>query len=140
MEKYNYKLFKGRWGISITIYGEVIEKKIFKEDCIVVRDNIYLSFSKDPLIKNELFCEEDRNAIFKALNMVAEDIVSNTQCHDGIVIQICSLQYDVCCYQEEDMVVAMLNWCSQVFGFELENIESIFDDSLNKYIFDIPAY
>ena len=55
MEKYNYKLFKGRWGISITIYGEVIEKKVFKEDCIVVRDNIYLSFSKDPLIKNELF-------------------------------------------------------------------------------------
>ena len=140
MEKYNYKLFKGRWGISITIYGEVIEKKVFKEDCIVVRDNIYLSFSKDPLIKNELFCEEDRNAIFKALNMVAEDIVLHTQCHDGIVIQICSLQYDVCCYQEEDMVVAMLNWCSQVFGLKLENIESIFDNSLNKYVFEFSAY
>ena len=133
MEKYNYKLFKGRWGISITIYGEVIEKN-------VVRDNIYLSFSKDPLIKNELFCEEDRNAIFKALNMVAEDIVLHTQCHDGIVIQICSLQYDVCCYQEEAMVVAMLNWCSQVFGFKLENIESIFDNSLNKYVFEFSAY
>lgn len=140
MEKYNYKLFKGRWGISITIYGEVIEKKVFKEDCIVVRDNIYLSFSKDPLIKNELFCEEDRNAIFKALNMVAEDIVLHSQCHDGIVIQICSLQYDVCCYQEEAMVVAMLNWCSQVFGFKLENIESIFDNSLNKYVFEFSAY
>ena len=140
MEKYNYKLFKGRWGISITIYGEVIEKKVFKEDCIVVRDNIYLSFSKDPLIKNELFCEEDRNAIFKALNMVAEDIELHTQCHDGIVIQICSLQYDVCCYQEEAMVVAMLNWCSQVFGFKLENIESIFDNSLNKYVFEFSAY
>ena len=140
MEKYNYKLFKGRWGISITIYGEVIEKKVFKEDCIVVRDNIYLSFSKDPLIKNELFCEEDRNAIFKALNMVAEDIVLHTQCHDGIVIQICSLQYDVCCYQEEARVVAMLNWCSQVFGFKLENIESIFDNSLNKYVFEFSAY
>lgn len=140
MEKYTYKWFKGRWGISITIYGEVIEKKVFKEDCIVVRDNIYLSFSKDPLIKNELFCEEDRNAIFKALNMVAEDIVLHTQCHDGIVIQICSLQYDVCCYQEEAMVVAMLNWCSQVFGFKLENIESIFDNSLNKYVFEFSAY
>ncbi len=31
MEKYNYKLFKGRWGISITIYGEVIEKKVLKK-------------------------------------------------------------------------------------------------------------
>ncbi len=105
-----------------------------------MRDNIYLSFSKDPLIKNELFCEEDRNAIFKALNMVAEDIELHTQCHDGIVIQICSLQYDVCCYQEEAMVVAMLNWCSQVFGFKLENIESIFDNSLNKYVFEFSAY
>lgn len=140
MEKYTYKWFKGRWGISITIYGEVFEKRLFKEDCIAVRDNIYLSFSKDPLIKNELFCEEDRNAIFKALDMAAEDIVLHTQCHDGIVIQICSLQYDVCCYQEEAMVVAMLNWCSQVFGFKLENIESIFDNSSNKYVFEISAY
>lgn len=72
--------------------------------------------------------------------MVAEDIVLHTQCHDGIVIQICSLQYDVCCYQEEAMVVAMLNWCSQVFGFKLENIESIFDNSLNKYVFEFSAY
>ena len=32
MEKYNYKLFKGRWGISITIYGEVIEKKVQYEE------------------------------------------------------------------------------------------------------------
>lgn len=133
-------MFKGRWGISITIYGAVIEKNFFKGDYIVVRDNIYLSFSKDPLIKNELFCEEDRNAVFKALNMVAEDIVLHTQCHDGIVIQICSLQYDVCCYQEEAMMVAMLNWCSQVFGFKLENIESIFDDSLNKYVFEISSH
>ena len=74
------------------------------------------------------------------LNLFAEDIVSHTQCHDGIVIQICSLQYDVCCYQEEDMVVAMLNWCSQVFGLKLENIESIFDNSLNKYVFGFSAY
>ena len=36
MEKYNYKLFKGRWGISITIYGEVIEKKVFKEGIIFI--------------------------------------------------------------------------------------------------------
>ncbi|WP_285945699.1 hypothetical protein [Thomasclavelia cocleata] len=30
----------------------------------------------------------------------------------GTTIQICSLQYDICYYQEEAMVVAMLNWCS----------------------------
>ena len=88
MKKCNYKLFKGRWGISITIYGEVFEKKHFKEECIVVKDNVYLSFSKNPLLKNELFCEEDRNAIFRALNMVTEDIVTHTQFCDGTVIQI----------------------------------------------------
>ena len=104
---------------------------------MVVRDNVYLSFSKNPLIKNELFCEEDRNAIFKALNMIAEDIALHTQYHDGTVIQICSLQYDVCYYQKEAMVVAMLNWCSQVFGFELENIENKFNNRLNQYIFEI---
>ena len=139
MEKYNYKLFKGRWGISITIYGKVFEKKYFNEEYIAVRDNVYLSFSKKPLLKNELFCEEDRNAIFKALNMVAEDITLHTQFCDGTVIQICSLQYSLCYYQEEAMVVAMLNWCSRAFGFKLEDIESKFDYNLNKYVFNISA-
>lgn len=140
MEKHKYMLQKGRWGISISIFGEVYDKKYFSDEYIVVHDDIYLSFSRNPLIKNEIFCEEDRTAIFKAIDMVSEYILLYSQFHNNTVIQICSLQYSLCYYQEEAMLVAMLNWCAETFNFKLREINAYFDNSNNKYIFDLSAF
>lgn len=136
MERYKYILFEGRWGISITIYGQVYSKNSFQDDCIEVCTGLWLSFSKYPLSENEIFCEEDRDAIYSALDMVKYDILSNSQAANGVVIQICSLQYSVCFYQKEAMIAAMINWCSKVFDFESKEIKSKFDKKSNKYIFD----
>lgn len=136
MEEYKYILFKGRWGISITIYGQVFDKKLFNEDCIEVCSGLWLSFSKHPLINNEIFCEEDRQAIFLAVDTVKQHILLNSQFSSRTVIQICSLQYSVCYYQKEAMTVAMMNWCSKVFGFEYKEIASSFDTERNRYIFE----
>ena len=136
MEEHKYILFKGRWGISINIYGQVFDKKIFQDDCIEVCNGLWLAFSDSPLIENEIFCEDDKEAIFSAINMVQECIMSNTQFSDGTVIQICSLEYNVCYYQKEAMIVAMINWCSKVFGFKYKEITSSFDKQNNRYIFD----
>ncbi len=140
MEKYVYILMKGSWGISIAIYGQVFDKAFFTDDMSTVCDGVCLSFCKEPLIKNEVFCKEDRESIFKAIKMVGGNIISNSPFHNNTVIQICSLQYSLCYYQEEAMVVAMLNWCSKTFNFELRNIESRFDYENNKYIFDLKEY
>ena len=140
MEKYVYILMKGNWGISIAIYGQVFDKACFVDDMITVYDGVYLSFCKEPLIKNEVFYKKDRESIFKAIKMVGANIISNSPFHNNTVIQICSLQYSLCYYQEEAMVVAMLNWCSKTFNFELKNIESRFDYENNKYIFDLKEY
>ncbi|MGN0403125.1 MAG: hypothetical protein ACI4HQ_12825 [Acetatifactor sp.] len=140
MEKHKYMLLKGRWGISISIFGEVYDKRYFGDECIVVHNGIYLSFSKNPLIKNEIFCEEDRTAIFKAIDMVSEYILLYSQFRNNTVIQICSLQYSLCYYQEEAMLVAMLNWCAETFNFELQEINTYFDNTNNKYIFDLSAF
>lgn len=140
MEKHDYILLKGRWGISISIFGEVYDKRYFCDECIEVHKGIYLSFSKNPLIKNEIFCEEDRTAIFKAINMVSDYILLNSQFHNNTVIQICSLQYDLCYYQEEAMLVAMLNWCAETFNFDLQEVRANFDYSNNRYSFDLSAF
>lgn len=140
MEKHVYILLKGSWGISIAIYGRVFDKTFFEEDSVAVSDGVYLSFCKEPLIKNEVFCKEDRESIFKAIKMVGDNIISNSPFHNNTVIQICSLQYSLCYYQEEAMVVAMLNWCSKTFNFELKNIDSKFDYENNKYIFNLKEY
>ena len=136
MEKHTYTLLKGSWGISITIFGRIFDKAFLGDDSIIADDGIYLSFSKEPLIRNEIFCKEDRESIFKAVKMVRDYIVSNSPFHNNTVIQICSLQYSLCYYQEEAMIAAMLNWCSKTFHFELKRIDSRFDYENNKYIFD----
>ena len=140
MEKHVYILFKGSWGISITIYGQVFDKNFFKDDYVTVGNGVYLSFCKEPLVKNEIFCKDDRESIFKAIKLVENNIISNSPFHNNTVIQICSLQYSLCYYQEEAMIIAMLNWCSKTFNFELKSIESRFDYINNKYIFDLKQY
>ena len=140
MEKHDYMLLKGRWGISITIFGEVYDKRHFGDECIEVHKGTYLSFSKNPLIKNEIFCEEDRNAIIKATNMVSNHILLNSRFHNNTVIQICSLQYDLCYYQEEAILVAMLNWCAETFNFDLQEVKAHFDYLNNRYFFDLSAF
>lgn len=99
-------------------------------------DGIYLSFSNKPLVKNEMFCEEDRNAIFKAVDMVGDRIHMNSPFHNNTVIKICSLQYDLCYYQEEGMVVVILNWCAKTFHFDMKEVRSSFDYINNRYIYD----
>lgn len=136
MQKHRYILFKGRWGISITIYGQIFDKRVFHDDCAEVCSGLWLSFSKHPLVENEIFCEEDREAVFCGIDMVKHDILSNSPFSDSTVIQICSLQYDVCYYQKEAMTVAMINWCSEVFGFRYKEIASSFDKENNRYTFD----
>lgn len=140
MEKHVYTLLKGSWGISIAIYGQVFDKTFFKDDSFIVNNGVHLSFCKEPLVKNEVFCMEDRESIFRAIKMVEDNIITNSPFHNDTVIQICSLQYSLCYYQEEAMVMAMLNWCSKTFHFELKNIDSRFDYENNKYIFDLPGY
>ncbi|MCM1184573.1 MAG: hypothetical protein NC337_14475 [Roseburia sp.] len=111
------------------------DKKYFDDDCIPVWERLYLSFSKSPLIKNEVFCEEDRTAIFRAIFMVKDKILLQDKSRET-VIRIGSLQYDVCYYQAEAMTAAMLNWCAEAFHFELPDIRVDFDTVNNRYVFD----
>lgn len=140
MEEHKYVLLKGRWGISITIFGQIFDKTIYKGESIAVDKGVFLSFSKEPIIKNEVFCEEDRESIYKAIKMVGNEIEKNNPFSHNVVIQICSLQYSLCYYQEEAMIIAMIYWCSKVFGFRLKEIGSKFDYLNNRYIFDFKEY
>lgn len=137
MKKHKYTLFNGRWGISILICGKIFNKNYFEEDCIVVRDGIWLSFNRHPLIGNEIFANEDKDSILRGIGNVSDKILLQSEFHDRTVIQICSLQYSLCYYQEDAMVVAMMNWCAKVFNFRFNEIESNFDYKNNKYIFKI---
>ncbi len=137
MYEYKYTLLEGRWGISITIFGELYDKNDVFDEIIAVRDGIYLSFSNKPLRKNEIFCKEDREAIYKAVDMIGDYIKVNSPLQNNTIIKICSLQYDLCYYQEEGMLIAMLNWCAKAFNFELQGIKSHFDHEKNRHIFDL---
>lgn len=135
MKEYKYMLFKGRWGISITIFGQVLDKNIFDGVCEKVCDGIWLSFNERSLDSREIFCEEDKISIHKGVYMMKDSILCNSCFDNRTVIEICSLRYNECYFQQEAMVIAMMNWCASVFGFECKEIESSFDYERNKYKF-----
>lgn len=135
MQEYTYRLFRGRWDISITIFGQILDKNVFHGDCKKVCDGIWLSFSEHPLDRAEIFCERDRISIYEGVNMVKGSILCNSPFADRTVIEIWSLQYNECYFQQEAMVIAMMHWCSSVFGFEYKEVESSFDRENNKYKF-----
>lgn len=88
-------------------------------------------------INTYIFClREDKEAIRYGISIIKDDILSNSTFYNGTVIQICSLQYNLCYYQKEAVSVAMMNWCSEVFGFKCKEIDSSFNKENNKYIFD----
>ena len=135
MQKYKYTLFKGRWDISITIFGQVLDKNVFNGVCEKVCDGIWISFSEHPLDREEIFCKRDRISIYEGVDMVKDSILRNTPFANRTVIEICSLQYNECYFQQEAMVIAMMNWCSSVFEFEYKEVESSFDREKNQYMF-----
>ena len=135
MNEYKYTLFKGRWAISITIFGQVLDKNKFHGNHKKVCDGIWLSFNEHSLDDKEIFCEEDRISIYKGVDMVKDSILYNSPFANRTVIEICSLQYNECYFQQEAMVIAMMNWCSSVFGFKYKKIESSFNHETNKYNF-----
>lgn len=137
MKEYNYVLFEGRWGISIRIFGQVLDKNAFDGACEKVCDGIWLSFNERSLDSREIICKEDRISICNGIDMVKDSILRNSPYENRTVIEICSLKYNECYFQQEAMVIAMMNWCSSVFGFDFKEIESSFDHAANYYNFKV---
>lgn len=87
------------------------------------------------MIKGELFCQEDTIYLVKGLKLVGSKIIEKS-IFDNTLIEVCSLQFSICYFQEDALIPAMMSWAAFAFDFEIPQIYVDFDKKNNKYIFD----
>lgn len=132
-----YYVQKSSWWIYIKIVAEAVDyhNKQNIYDAVNVGDGLWIAYTDVPLIKGELFTEDDLVYLIKGLNMVKDQLRANSK-YKGTLIVIQSLQYSPCDFQEEGLIAAMMQWCAQYFGFDCPEFKVEFDKNNNRYVFE----
>lgn len=136
MIEYTYHVCKSSWCIHIKIIAKIVDVSLQQNmKCHKVCNGVYFRFSENPIIESEKFCEEDEIYLVKGLELVSSKI-SDKSTFDNTLIEVCSLQFSLCDFQEEGLVPAMMGWAAVAFDFKIDPIIVNFDKKTNKYIFD----
>lgn len=134
---YSIRKRESSWWINIKIIAEVENCKNidFKDDLINVAEGIWLKYADKTFIENEIFCDDDLPYFIKGLKLVQTEIKRNSV-YDETLIVINSVQFNPSDFQEEGLIVAIIEWASKAFNFQPPTINVDFDKKNNKYIFD----
>lgn len=137
MIEHTYFICKSSWCINISIFAEYINFEKPKTDSkfVKVTDGLWMKFAEKPMIENEIFCDDDLPYLMKGLQIVKKQIISNSE-FDNTLIIIHSLSFSICDFQEEGLIVAMMEWAAKAFGFSCPQIKVEFDKPNNRYIFN----
>lgn len=79
--------------------------------------------------------ENENQLIEKALNFVAEKIISKVGNSNYVLIKITDIDFNPCDYQPEGLFCAVIGWASQEFDFAVPNINVEFNKNSNYYSF-----
>lgn len=136
MLEYTYHVCKSSWCINIKILAKIIDMSLQQDvNCHKVCNKVWFRFAEEPVIKGELFCQEDTIYLVKGLKLVGSKIIEKS-IFDNTLIEVCSLQFSICYFQEDALIPAMMSWAAFAFDFEIPQIYVDFDKKNNKYIFD----
>lgn len=132
-----YYVQKSSWWIYIKIVAEAVDyhNKQNIYDVVNVGDGLWIAYTDVPLIKGELFTEDDLVYLIKGLNMVTNQVRANSEYKETLIV-IQSLQYSPCDFQEEGLIAVMMQWCAQYFGFDCPEFKVEFDKNNNRYVFE----
>ncbi|MCM1499478.1 MAG: hypothetical protein NC124_13505 [Clostridium sp.] len=135
-----YYVQKTSWWIYIKIVADAIDyydvKDNDKENIMHIGKGLWIKYSDIPLIKGELFSEDDLLYLIKGIDMVKEQIRMNSKFKETVIV-IKSLQYSPCDFQEEGLIAAMLQWSAQYFQFDCPKFKVDFDKLNNRYVFEL---
>lgn len=137
MIKHSYYICKSSWWIYIEIIAEYKDYRNEKAtlNATKVADGIWLKFADVPLLENEIFCQDDLPYLKKGLEIVKNQIISNSKYENTLII-INSIWFNPCDFQEEGLTAAIIGWASKAFGFEQPIINVSFQKEKNRYHFE----
>ena len=127
---------KSSWAIDIKIIAEIKSFTGSNNICKEICDGIWFSVIPQPLVKGEVFWEEDIKWLIEGIKYVREMIIKNSKYGNKTWIEIGSLQFSICDFQEDALPIAMMYWAAKSFGFEMPDVEVTFDKTENRYLFE----
>ncbi|UHA73172.1 hypothetical protein [Paenibacillus sp. 481] len=136
--EHTYRVFKSTWGIYIKIiaeYTSVTNSNVQEDELLEVCDGLKLVFKKQREQSEDAIFEGDIVYLIEGLKKVSREIIEKSKYKEDTMIVIHSINIAPCDFQEEGLVVAIIEWASKSFDFEMPKITVTFNKAINKYEF-----
>ncbi len=130
MKQYKFEARGGSYGVFISIVAD----NMHSDKCDNyewITEDLAVKWAPGNVIKGERICAEDKESIIQAIKLISVDRVTVNRV--GSVICIYSIQYSLCDFQQEGLIVAMMHWCEENMGAKIGNNEFVFDKDLHRY-------
>lgn len=136
--KHVYRVIKSSWGIYIEINAgyERYSTSIYKNKSENIDNGIYIYNMKLPWPQSCSILDTEWEFLKYGLRLVSKKIKKNSPFKDDTLILLKTILFNECNFQIEGMTIAIMEWASLIFNFDIPKIEAEFDRSKNKYIFD----
>ena len=126
-----YSVLKSSWGIRIGIEGRLLPHADYDGESTAVADGVFLaSGGGSHLSDGEL------GILKSGVQRVAPQIVARSPFGKGTLIELKSVLFDPCDYQEEGLEPAIVEWASDQLAFDAPEYSVEFDKEHNRYIFE----
>lgn len=137
MYEYVYRTSAGSFMVYAKIVADVKKANKNKlESYMKISDGLWFTCTSEPIIKGELFHPGDVKELIKGLKLVDSKIIENSTYKSETLIELYSLQFDLCYFQQDALPVAMMGWAASTFRFEMPLVEVRFDRATRKFDFD----
>lgn len=139
-----YKLFKGRWGISIQL--EAGYQMVFdiedKSKYIELAERIYFHSLLFSSPNNPRLTADEYMYFCNGLKLVSRYLYELLPDDLNLIIALRSIQFSDCYVQIEGFTACAIQWASETFRFSMPAIEAYFDKSKSQYgmyVFDFSS-
>lgn len=135
---YYYKMFISKWGIAFIItFGYCKNSEsIYKDKSKFIENGIYFYDLNNQSDNYCLLLEKDFNYLKYGLKLVSKQIVNHCIYKKDTLILLKEIKYDLCYFQKEALVDAVIRWAAKTFLFLFLRPQITFDKKSNQYLFD----
>lgn len=139
-KKSQYRLYKGRWGISILLEAgyQLLPNIGNATKYMKITDQIYFYPSLLPYPDSDPLISEEQICFCNGLKLISKYLLEFLQ-DNFCLITLRYIQFSQCDVQNEGFTACAIQWASETFNFPMPTIDVYFDRSTppcGKYVFD----
>lgn len=131
-----FVVLKGNGGISVKVCGDVFEyNSSFDKNVVTINERLFLECDNTYSSAPRQLGEREERIIHSVIEGMAELIVASSGFTRSL-IRIQGLSFSELDYQEEGLVVAMIQWITKAFDLNVPSVPVNYDRVQNRYLFN----